>query len=165
MGVHVALPNPSLAGRNGRIWKEYCRGATQAELAEKYNLSQARISQIIIECRDAIPFEERDNLVKQETDLLRELRKEVLELWDAAAAPLIHGPRAEIVRDEHDNVVRDHSGRLAALARAESITSRLHRVLGLDAPQKVDLSLAGEEEATRKAAADAITRLHGGTEE
>lgn len=161
----MALPNPALAGRNGRIWKEFCRGASQAELAQKYNLSPQRISQIINETRDSIPFEERDALVKQEMDLLRDLRKEVLELWDADAAPLIHGPRAEIVRDENDNVVRDHSGRLAALARAESLTARLHRVLGLDAPAKLDLNLSGEEEAARKAGADALTRLHGGTDE
>lgn len=154
-----------LDGRNGAIWRAYCRGATQEALAEKFEISQQRVSQIIREVRDSIDPEERADLVKQETDFLRAAREEVMALWDAEAAPMVAGPRAEIVRDENDNVVRDHSGRLAALARAESLTARLHRVLGLDAPAKVDLNLAGEEEATRRAAAEALTRLHGGTEE
>lgn len=157
--------NPALAGRNGRIWRDYCRGSTQAELAEKYGLSQQRVSQIVNEVKDSIPLEERTDLIRQETDLLRALRKEVLELWDAEPAPLIHGPRAEIVRDENEEVVKDHTGRLAALARAESLTARLHRVYGLDAPAKLDLSLAGEEEAAKRAAGEALAHLHGGTEE
>jgi len=153
----VALPNPALAGRNGRIWKLYCRGRTQESLAEEFELTQARISQIIAEVRDTIPIEERDALVKQETDLLRDLRADVLRLWDEDAPDLVSNGR--VIEG-----VKDHGGRLAALARAESLTARLHRVLGLDAPAKVDLTLPGEVAAAQKAAADAAAHLHGGTE-
>jgi predicted transcriptional regulator len=153
----VALPNPSLAGRNGRIWKLYCRGQTQEALAAAFDLSQARISQIIAEVRDSIPIEERDTLVKQETDLLRDLRSEVLELWDAEAPELVSNGR--VIEG-----IKDHGGRLAALARAESLTARLHRVMGIDAPAKLDLNLGGEEAAAQKAAADAAAHLHGGTD-
>lgn len=155
----MALPNPSLAGRNGRIWKEYCRGATQEELAEKYVLSQQRVSQIINQIRDETPFEERDALVKQEVDLLRDLRKDVLELWDKPPN------KAYAANGRELEGVEDHSGRIAAVKTAETLTARLHRVLGLDAPAKLDLNLTGEEEAARKAAAESLTRLHGGTEE
>lgn len=153
----MALPNPALAGRNGRIWKEYCRGATQEELAEKYELTQPRISQIIAEVRDSIPLDERDALVKQETDLLRDLRREVLELWDADAPDLVSNGR--VIEG-----TKDHGGRLAALAAADRLTARLHRVLGIDAAQKLDLTLPGEIAAAQKAAAEAITELHGGTD-
>lgn len=153
----MALPNPALAGRNGRIWKLYCRGRTQESLAEEFELTQARISQIIAEVRDTIPIEERDALVKQETDLLRDLRADVLRLWDEDAPDLVSNGR--VIEG-----VKDHGGRLAALARAESLTARLHRVLGLDAPAKVDLTLPGEVAAAQKAAADAAAHLHGGTE-
>jgi transcriptional regulator with XRE-family HTH domain len=151
----MALINPSLNGRNGQIWKFYCRGLNQEALAAKFGLTQQRISQIVNEVRNSIPQEERAEIVKQETELLRQLRVEVLELWDAAAAPMVSNGRLI------EGVV-DHAGRLAALARAESLTARLHRVHGLDAPQKLDLNVGGEEEATRKAAADALSHLHGG---
>lgn len=156
-GGNMALRNPALAGRNGQIWKLYCRGKTQEALAEIFQLSQAQISRIIADVRDSIPIEERDSLVKQETDLLRELRAEVLELWDQDAPDLVSNGRLM-------EGIKDHGGRLAALARAESLTARLHRVMGIDAPAKLDLNLGGEEEATRKAAADAVVQLHGGTD-
>ncbi len=149
---------PRLEGRNGKIWRLYCRGKTQEALSEEFGISQQRVSQIINEVRDSIGPQERADLVKRETDLLDMLRTEVLELWDKPAN------KAYAANGRELEGVEDHSGRLAALARAESLTARLHRVLGLDAPQKVDLSLAGEEEAARKAAADAISHLHGGTD-
>lgn len=151
----MALPNPSLAGRNGQIWKFYCRGMNQIALAEKFGVSQPRISQIINEVRDAIPIDERNDIVKAEVDLLRELRAEVLELWDAEAPNLVSNGRIM-------EGIKDHGGRMAALARAESITARLHKVMGVDAPAKVDLTLGNEEEAARRAAADAMTHLEGG---
>ena len=153
----MAESTDRLAGRNGAIWRAYCRGATQEKIAEKHGISQARVSQIVNEVRDAIPIEERDALVKREVDFLAGLRDEVMELWDADAPDLVSNGR--VIEG-----IKDHGGRLAALARAESLTARLHRVLGLDAPAKLDLSLVGEEEATRRDAAEALARLHGGTD-
>lgn len=149
---------PRLAGRNGEIWRKFCRGRTQAALSEEYGISQQRISQIIAEVKDSIPTQEREDVLKAEIDLLRQLRDDVLELWDA-------GPnKAYAANGRELEGVADHGGRLAALARAESITARLHKITGIEASQKVDLSLQGEEEAARRAAADAIAELHGGTE-
>jgi transcriptional regulator with XRE-family HTH domain len=148
-----------LDGRNGEIWRKFCRGIKQEALAEEYGISQQRVSQIINAVRETITPEERIDLLKKETDLLEELRAEVLELWDKGPSP------AYAANGRQLEGVEDHSGRLAALARAESLTARLHRLVGLDAPQKVDLNLAGEEEASRRAAAEAVTHLHGGTED
>lgn len=148
---------PRLAGRNGEIWRAYCRGATQAALAEEFGISQQRVSQIIAEVRDSIPMEERESTLKQEIDLLRDLRRDVLSLWDADAPNLVSNGR--VIEG-----VKDHGGRLAALARAESLTARLHKITGIEAAQKVDLSVQGEEEAARRAAADALAHLHGGTD-
>lgn len=149
---------PRLAGRDGDIWRLYCRGMSQGKIARKFEISQQRVSQIIADVRDSIPIEERDALIKRETDLLYTLREEVLELWDADAPDLVSNGR--VIEG-----VKDHAGRLAAVARAESLTARLHRVLGLDAPQKVDLTLPGEVAAAQKAAADAMAHVHGGTDD
>jgi transcriptional regulator with XRE-family HTH domain len=148
---------PRLAGRNGKIWRAYCRGKTQAALAEEFGISQQRVSQIVSDVRDAIPMQEREAILKQEIDLLSDLRSAVLDLWDQDAPNLVSNGR--VIEG-----VKDHSGRLAALARAESLTARLHKITGIEAAQKVDLSMQGEEEAARRAAADALAHLHGGTD-
>lgn len=147
-----------LMGRNGRIWRDYVRGKTQEEIAEKYEITQASVSNAIAQVRDSIPVIEREALIKEEIDLFRHLRDQVLELWDADAPNLVSNGR---VMDG----IKDHAGRLAALARAESLSARLHRITGIEATQKVDLTMNGEEEAARKAAADAIAHLHGGDTE
>lgn len=144
-----------LMGRNGEIWRAYVRGKTQEEIAEKYGLTQPAVSNAISRVRDSIPQVEREQLIKEEIDLFRHLRDKVLELWDADAPNLVSNGR---VMDG----IKDHGGRLAALARAESLSARLHRITGIEATQKVDLTMSGEEEAARKAAADAISHLHGG---
>lgn len=155
--------SPRLMGRNGEIWKAYVRGATQEALAEKYNLSQQHVGDIIKTVADSIPERERRDLIKEEVDLFRELRDRVLaEVWDAKAAPVTAGKDGDVVRDPDDNsIVRDHSGRLAAIDRAVKLSERMHKLLGLEAAMKLDVG-PGEEEAAKRAAAEAMSHLHGG---
>jgi DNA-binding transcriptional regulator LsrR (DeoR family) len=151
-----------LMGRNGEIWRHYVRGMTQEAIGEKFNLDQSTVSTAIAAVRDSIPQQERDALIKEEIDFLRRMRTELLDVWDMKAAPVTAGQLGEIVKDpETQEVVRDHSGRLAAAARIESISARMHKLLGLEASQKIDLNV-GEEEAAKRAAADALNHLHGG---
>ena len=48
-------PGKRLEGRNGEIWRKHLLGWTQDALAEEYDLSQARISQILSDVRALIP--------------------------------------------------------------------------------------------------------------
>ena len=159
--------NARLEGRNGRIWRDYCRGANQVTLAERYELSQARISQIINEVRDTLGEEVRSETIQSEAELLRTLRDEILaEVYDADAIPVTVGKDGDILRDpDTGEIVRDHGGRLAALDRADRLTQRLHRLLGIDAPAKLDLNLSGEEERAKQAGAEAVAYLHGGSDD
>lgn len=150
-----------LDGRNGRIWREYVRGATQEELGQRYGLSQQRIGQIIRAVRDSIPKETRDQIVQEELDLWRRLRAEVLELWDARGAPVTAGKDGDLVKDpETGEYVRDHSGRLAGVKMALAISESLRRMTGTDAAQRVDVNV-GEQAAAEEAAAEALARLAG----
>lgn len=160
----MAIPSPALGGRNGCIWRDYCRGATQEKLAERYGLSQQRISQIIRETRDSIGEEVRTEVIQTEAELLRTLREEILaEIYDAKPVPVTVGKDGAVLLDpETGEVVRDHGGRLAAIDRVDRISSRLHRLLGIDAPAKLDLNLTGEEEKAKQAGAEAAHYLHGG---
>lgn len=159
--------NARLEGRNGRIWRDYCRGANMATLAERYSLSIARISQICSEVRDSLGEEVRNETIQQEAEMLRTLRDEILaEVYDAKPIPVTVGKDGDILKDpETGEVVRDHGGRLAGVAAADRITQRLHRLLGIDAPAKLDLNLTGEEERAKQAGAEAVAYLHGGSDD
>jgi DNA-binding CsgD family transcriptional regulator len=155
-----------MEGRNGQIWREYVRGATQEALAEKYGIGQQRVSQILAAVREKIGTQERSELIAEEIDLFRDLRADILAtVYDAKGAPVTAGKDGDIVRDpETGEVVRDASTKLAALARVEALSARMHKLLGLEATQKIDVNV-GEEEASRRAAAEALSRLHGGSSE
>lgn len=159
--------NSRLEGRNGRIWRDYCRGATMQKLADRYDLTVQRISQIVNEVRDNLGEEVRNEVIQTEAEMLRELRDQVLsEIFDAMAAPVTAGKDGNIVLDpETGEVVRDHGGRLAGLNAANNLTMRLHRLLGIDAPAKLDLNLSGEEEKAKQAGAEAVSYLHGGDDD
>lgn len=160
-------------GRNGAIWRAYCRGATQEALAERYGLSQQRVSEIVRQVRDSIPEEDRANEVTRSLELLHELREGALEIWEMAAAPVFVGKDGEVARDpdqvddEHPEgvVVRDHSGRLAALTTALKVDGEIRKLLGLDAATKLDVSVSAQEERAAEALAqEAAARLAGDTD-
>lgn len=154
-----------LMGRNGALWREHCRGATQEALAEKYGITQSAVSLAIKAVADSIPQQERAALIAAEIDFFRDMRTELLEVWDQKAAPVTAGKDGEIVRDpENDEVVRDHTGRLNAARMALAYSERMHKLLGLEASQKLDINV-GEEEKAKQAAQEALSHLHGGGEE
>lgn len=158
---------PDLEGRNGRIWRDYCAGKTQAALAAEHGISQGRVSQIISQVRASLPKEDRAEELERSLEMLHELRAGALEVWRMAAAPVTAGKDGDPVMDpETGEWVRDHGGRLRALETALKVDQRIAQLLGLDAAQKVDLSVeAGERLAAERLAAEAAQRLHGGTEE
>jgi hypothetical protein len=155
------------AGRNGAIWREHCRGATQEALAIKYDLSNQRVAQIIAAVRGAIPQQERAELVAQEVDHMRDVRTEIMELWDGDPVPVTQrvGEGWEYVRaPDGGEIAMDHGGRLHAVRLALEYTKQMHRVLGLESATRVDVGIS-EEAAASRAAAEALAQLHGGTGE
>jgi DNA-binding transcriptional regulator LsrR (DeoR family) len=152
-----------LLGRNGAIWVAYCRGKTQEALAQEHGISQARVSQIIRKVRDSIPELDRAEEVQRSLDLLHQLRQGALEIWDGAAAPVTAGKDGDLVQDPDTlEYVRDHGGRLAALTTALKVDGEIRKLLGLDAAQKVDLSVNAQAEArAEQLAREAAQRLAG----
>lgn len=151
-----------LMGRNGALWREHCRGATQEALAEKYGVSQATVSNAIRAVADGIPQQERAEIIAQEVDFFRDMRMQLLEVFDQAAAPVTAGKDGDLVRDPATGeYVRDHTGRLNAARMALQYSERMHKLLGLEAAMKLDVGNS-EEEAARLAAAQAVAHLHGG---
>lgn len=127
-----------LSGRNGQIWRDYIRGMTQEALAEKYKISQQRVSQVIARVRDSIPESTREELIQREIEFLDRLSAEVMELWDQQAAPVTVGKDGDVLYDpETGELVRDHGGRLRALETALKVRQRMAELLGLNAPTKL----------------------------
>jgi hypothetical protein len=68
--------------------------------------------------------------------------------------------------DEDGVIVRDAGPRMAALDRIVKVEDRLAKLLGLDAPVKADVTVNEQaRQQAQDAAAQAVARLHGGTDE
>jgi Mor transcription activator family len=156
----------NMVGRNGAIWREYCRGATQEALAEKYDLSNQRISQIIAEVRDSIPQLTRQELIQQEIDFLNDTRNSIMQdVYDSNPAPVTirEGDGWRYLKDPvTDEYVVDHTARLTAARVGLDYSKFMADVLGLKAATRIDLG-PSEEAAAVQQAADAVAHLHGET--
>jgi transcriptional regulator with XRE-family HTH domain len=151
-----------LDGRNGEIWKWYVRGLTQEALAEKYEISQARVSQIIAQVRESIPPEDKDKVRQEHLELARTMRAELARLVDMDPIPAYSNGRPIMIADDDGNEkpAEDHSGRLAAMDRLTKWIERESKLLGVDAPTKVEASVAlSEQDAAQALAAEAAARM------
>lgn len=116
-------------------------GVRQEDIAEQFGLSQPRVSEIICNARARVRPDDRQALIEREMAFLDELRREAMEIAGQKPAPVTAGKDGEVVTDpETGEVVRDHSGRLAAMARAQATSADLRKLLGLDAPARTEVS-------------------------
>ena len=127
--------------RDVDIYEKRMRGATLAQLAEEYGLHSSRISQICVEVRRNLPDRAKEELVKISFDQLESLRDEVLNLARMPGAPVTAGQHGDVLIDpETEEVVRDYGGRLRALQEAHRLILSKNKMLGLDAPDRVETS-------------------------
>lgn len=149
-----------LEGRNGMIWRDYCAGYTQDALAERYELSQARVSQIIAAVRAGIAPVDLDEARQRTVGVLEELQTIAVETARLPPAQAYSNGRPMV--DDEGNPILDYAGKLQAVRVAVGVTERAAKILGLDAPAKVEHGLSdAARDAAAQAAADALSRLHG----
>ncbi len=155
---------PRLEGRNGRIWAMTVSGWTQEAIAEELGIDQSTVSRAISAVRASIPEADKAQAYQRELEFLDVLRKQALEIASMPAAPVTAGKDGDVVRDPDTGaVVRDYSGKLAAMDRAVKMHERYAKMMGLEAPTKVDVSVQEQtQQAAQAAAASALARLHGG---
>ena len=158
------MAGPSSPERDLEMWRHHVRGKRQADIARMYGITQQSVCDAIARHRATIPEETRDQITRREVDYLTSIRDEVLALWvDTLGAPVTAGKDGKIVMDpKTQEVVRDHTGRLTAVRTALQITERLHKLTGLDAAIRVDITKT-EADAANAAAAEAVAHLHGGS--
>jgi DNA-binding transcriptional regulator YbjK len=158
------IGTPRLEGRNGRIWQMTIMGKTQEAIAEELGIDQSTVSRAIAAVRASIPEVDKAQAFQRELDFLDQLRAMSVEIANMPAAPVTAGKDGDVVLDpETGAVVRDYGGKLAAMDRAVKMHERYAKLLGLEAPTKVDMTVQEQvQQAAQAAAADALTMLHGG---
>lgn len=130
-----------LEGRNGEIWRRYSVYRwTQERIAEEFEISQERVSQIISEIRASLPADDLAEMRKQSLELYAELTARALEIADMVPAPVFVGKDGSIAYDTDGNVVRDYTGRLRALETAAKFDAETRKLMGLDAAQKAEVA-------------------------
>jgi transcriptional regulator with XRE-family HTH domain len=148
-----------IEGRNGLIWRRYAmHGWTQEKLAEHFQLSQSQISRIISEVRESIPPANKDEYLRHHLEALAEIRGELMELIKAKPIPAYSNGRPIMITDDDgkERVAEDHSGRITAMREFRAYLERESKALGIDAPTKLEASVAlTEQEAATALAAEA----------
>lgn len=156
----AGMSNPGLEGRNGLIWRDYCRGATQEALAEEHRISQAQVSRIISAVRAQIPPTDLDEARARHVDFLSGMTRQAAEIAALPPAQAYSNGRAMYGPDGEP--VLDYSGKLKAMETAVRISERVAKILGMDAPAKIEHGLTdAAAEAAAQAASEAMSRLHG----
>jgi hypothetical protein len=147
--------------RNEEMWRLYCSGWTQTEIARKYGLSQARISVILAGVRSSLPERKREDLIDRELAFLDGIRKRAIELTQMLPAPVTAGRDGAVVRDPvTDEVVRDFSGHVQGFKLAIESHDRFVRMLGLNQPQEINVQMTqAETVAAQTAAAESAARM------
>jgi hypothetical protein len=138
--VTAALPadGDRLAGRNGEAWRLYTAGLTQEAIGKRLGLDQSVVSRTLAAVRAGIPVEEREDWRLRALEALYEVHAATMEIIRADPPPAFH--QGDVLHDEHDQVVRDASTRLAAIGQLLRIQERTARALGTDAPEKVQVA-------------------------
>lgn len=119
-----------LEGRNGEVWRLYLEGHTQEAIAERFGLTQQRVSQIIEQVRESIPE------VARVAAALLDLERLDLLLTGVMPPALDGDPKAT-----------------AAVLR---ILERRAKALGTDPSQSLELVLDARMDVVGQLVADAL---------
>lgn len=135
------MPYPENTERNREIYKLWSlRHWTQERIAEKYDIGQQRVSEIIAAEQAKIPALDASEMRRRSVELLQYVHDEAVALAEMEAAPVAVGKDGSIFYDENGKVVRDYALRLNALGLAMKAGNDIAKRLGLDAPTRAEVS-------------------------
>ncbi len=134
------VPGGGAEQRAAEMWELWAvKRWSQARIGEKFGVSVQRVSQILAEFRAGLPEIDRAAMIRQSLELQADVVRRAYELVEMEGAPVTAGKDGEVVRDpETDQVVRDYSGRLAALKLALAADAELRKLMGTDSATKVE---------------------------
>lgn len=142
----------AIAARRTRVLAMRIEQRPYAEIAAALGISESLAQQDYKRAVEQTRAE-LDTTVAQARALeLARLAAAEREVWQVLRASHIVVQHGKIVRDEDGDPVRDHMPVLAAVDRLERISQRRARLMGLDAPVKVEVSDEVDAEIARLAA-------------
>lgn len=112
---------------------------TERKLAERFGLSQQRISQICAVAQAKLPPIDLGAIQRQALEVHEDVIRRAYEVANLRGAPITAGKDGDIVLDPEDqSVVRDYSALLAALKVVNQSVAEIRKLQGLDAAQRID---------------------------
>ena len=148
--------------RDVKIFERYCNGETQAAIARAVGMSQPAIGEIIRKFRERVPRLKYDEIIEREINLLDRMRAQVLDIAAGIAAdPPVAMSNGRMVHTVSGKVAADLSGILDCQRMALAHHERLAKLLGLDKPQRTDVTVNSAQEDAVRAAEAALVRLAG----
>jgi hypothetical protein len=155
-----------LEGRDGQIsYDFYVMGMSQTAIAEKYEITQGRVSQILSAMRADIDATTRDDVRAGILARTEHYRRVMADLVEREGAPVTAGKDGRVVTDPvTGEVVRDYGARVNAMRELRALDERMAKLFGTDEPTrtKTDLTVTGEAEQASELAAEARTDLDEG---
>lgn len=127
--------------RDTRIWRRHCSGMHATDIAVSEGLTAATVRKILKQYRVPVGSEDAENYRIAFIAQLDRLRQMMAELIETPPPPAFSNSGALLV-DQRGVPVLDHSARIAATRTIADLISRQARILGVEAPAKVDVSMA-----------------------
>lgn len=118
------------AERDAEILRLRRQGLTMQDIADRFDLSQPRISQIVKAALAALPATTAEEIRAQELEYLDQLRAEVAEVIKRRHAVLYQGV---------DTGFEDDGPLLQAIAQGVRVSESIRKLTGADAPARTDL--------------------------
>jgi hypothetical protein len=133
-----AAPSVSAADMDARCLELRRHGATYREIAATVGLSVANVHGRVMRGLDRTR--------REPADALRDLELERLDALQLALTQVLAGQHVtvsggKVIRDEHGQPLRDHGPTIAAAQALVRVQESRRKLLGLDAPVRVDAKL------------------------
>lgn len=122
-----------LEGRNGKIWLARVAGATAAQIADEYDMSESNVWRILAQISADIPDTSKADLTKQTIELYDLQLQDLMEIMlsDPRQA---YAPNGKPLINSDGKPELDNSDKLAAHDRILKLQQQRSKLLGLDAP-------------------------------
>lgn len=131
-------PSPQTTIRNREMFALRSKGASLAELAERYGVTVQAVSHALKTYRERMPEESKEDMRKDLTEFYREQMYRMMTIAEKGPIPAYSNGRPII--DENDEMVQDYSGVAKSVDLAIKISGELRKMLGLDDATKIDTS-------------------------
>lgn len=127
------------------LWTAHLQGDSVRAIAEREGIDERLVRKVIRTVRASFTPEDLDEIRRDHLEELRMLSRKMWDLVEMNGSPVTSGKDGRVVLDpDTGEVVRDHSGRIAATGMLLKLQERAAKIVGSDAPVKAELAVRSE---------------------